>query len=83
MIQPLNYFIFTLGCAQNVYDGEKIAFVLDRLGHFPAKESDADLIIVLACSVRQKAIDRIHGKLNNWRKSNRPKKILLTAWPLH
>lgn len=75
----MNYYIFTIGCAQNVYDGEKIAFVLDKLGHFPSSEADADLIIILSCSVRQKAIDQIHGKIGLWRKMKKPKKIIVTA----
>lgn len=77
--KALGYYIFTLGCQQNVYDGEKIAFILDRLGHFPASQENANLIIILSCSVRQKAIDRIHGKIGYWRKNFQPKKIIITA----
>ncbi|KKQ90600.1 MAG: radical SAM methylthiotransferase, MiaB/RimO family protein [Berkelbacteria bacterium GW2011_GWA2_38_9] len=73
------YNVLVLGCQHNVYDGEKIAHVLDQLGHFSTSERDADLIIILSCSVRQKAIDRIHGKIGYWRKLKKPKKVIITA----
>lgn len=78
-MHSLGYNILVLGCQHNVYDGEKIAFVLDQLGHFSTSEKEADLVIILSCSVRQKAIDRIHGKIGFWRKLNKPKKVIITA----
>lgn len=78
-MHSLGYNVLVLGCQHNVYDGEKIAHVLDQLGHFSISEKDADLIIILSCSVRQKAIDRIHGKIGYWRKLTKPKKVIITA----
>lgn len=46
----------------NKSDSERIASVLESAGCKPAsKIKEADLIVVNACSVRQTAIDRIHG----------------------
>lgn len=74
-----NYFIFVLGCQYNLYDREKIALGLDNLGLLPAKENNAHLIVALACSVRQKAVDRLVGKIRNWRKLPSQPKIIITA----
>lgn len=53
----------------NKSDSERIASVLERAGHKPAKtEKAADLIVLNSCSVRQTAMDRIWGhiaKFNN------------------
>lgn len=78
-MRSLGYNLFIIGCQQNVYDGERIAFLLDRLGHFPTTEKDADLIIILSCSVRQKAVDRLWGKIGRWQKMIKHKKIIITA----
>lgn len=71
------YFIFTLGCQMNVSDSQRIAVMLEKMGLKPTCEKDAQLIIVNACSVRQKAVDRIWGKVNQWQKAK--KKIWLTG----
>jgi len=73
------YYIFTLGCQMNENDSERIAAVLDSCGLKPADEKKADLIIVNACSVRQKPIDRIWGKIKVWKERKNPPKIYLTG----
>lgn len=72
------YYIWPIGCAQNISDAERVAAVLENLGYaFTQDEKEADIICALACSVRQTAIDRIHGRAKNWRKfDHKPLKIL-------
>ncbi len=64
----------------NKSDAEKIAGILGALGYKEtALEKEADLIVVVACSVRQSAIDRIYGRSRNWqasRKRGRLKTVL-------
>ena len=53
----------------NVSDGERLANLLESHGCTrAAKEKDADIIIVVSCSIRQKAMDKLFGKLPTWRK---------------
>jgi tRNA-2-methylthio-N6-dimethylallyladenosine synthase len=79
----MNYYIWVLGCAMNNSDAERIATVMDLLGYKKVDiEEEANLLIVVACSVRQKAIDRINGRLKVWgkRKKNEPNfKTILTG----
>ena len=64
-----NYYIWSLGCAMNKADAERIATVLDNHNYTEAKdEKTAELIIVVACSIRQAGIDRILGKAKQWDK---------------
>ena len=50
----------------NKSDSERIAGILDNLGHKKTlSENKADLIILNTCVVRQSAEDRIYGKLKN------------------
>ena len=60
----------------NQADGERIAGVLAKLGYQAADREDrADLIITVACSVRQSAIDRIYGKAQRWQKLKKQKQL--------
>lgn len=70
----MKYFLLPLGCATNKADAERIAGVLASIGYSEAQsEEEADLIGVIACSIRQSAIDRIYGKIHMWneQKANR------------
>ncbi len=65
----MKYYIWALGCAMNHSDAERIASVFEDAGHTQTtSESDADFVVIVACSVRQHAIDRIYGKAREWQK---------------
>ena len=73
----MTYYIFTLGCQMNISDSWRIATQLEKLGYQSAPKKEADLVVVNACSVRQKAVDRIWGGIKKWQKSG--KKIIITG----
>ncbi|MBI2411097.1 MAG: tRNA (N6-isopentenyl adenosine(37)-C2)-methylthiotransferase MiaB [Candidatus Kerfeldbacteria bacterium] len=65
----MKYFLHPLGCATNKADAERIATMLETVGYSAAEsEKDANIIGIVACSIRQSAIDRIYGKVHNWNK---------------
>jgi len=71
------YFLWVLGCAMNLSDAERIDAVMAGLGYSKTlSENKADIIITVACSVRQSAIDRIWGRLNNWQKIKKNRSLL-------
>ncbi len=62
----MKYYFWILGCAMNYSDAERISAVLDSLGYTKTDdEKEADLFIVISCSVRQSAINRIYGKVRD------------------
>lgn len=66
----------------NYSDAERLATVLKKIGYQETTdENKADLIGIVACSVRQAAVDRIYGKLRNWQivKEKRPLITLLSG----
>jgi len=73
----MKYFLFVTGCYQNYYDAEHIAHLLEKMGYVLGTEKNANIIVVFACSVRQKPIDRIFGKIKNWQKLPQKPKIIL------
>lgn len=79
-----SYYIQVFGCQQNVHDADHIAAYLDNLGCKRAQGNNAcppdrraSLVVVMGCSVRQHAVDRIHGMVNKWQKINPDVKIVL------
>lgn len=62
----------------NKNDAERIATTLEDMGYSRTEdETEANLIGVVSCSVRQPAIDRIYGKIAEWN-SWKDKKPLTT-----
>jgi len=69
------YHLVALGCQMNKSDAERLSAVLEKAGwKQTADEQTADLVGILACAVRQSAMDRIYGKLRKWQleKAKRP-----------
>ena len=67
--------LVTLGCQMNQSDSERIRSVIEGMGYtLTVVEEEADLIGVVACSVRQKAIDKVYSKIQKWNqwKNDRP-----------
>jgi len=60
------YYLWVIGCQQNEYEGKRLKFALERSGFVESKPEVADFIIIVACAVRQTAVDRILGKLKVW-----------------
>lgn len=62
------FFIQTFGCQMNVYDGERIAAMLEKFGMIQTDDvADADLIILNTCAVRAKATDKVYSALGRIR----------------
>ncbi|QQR54666.1 tRNA (N6-isopentenyl adenosine(37)-C2)-methylthiotransferase MiaB [Candidatus Peregrinibacteria bacterium] len=69
----MKYAIQTYGCAMNYSDSERVASVLERLGYVATQaanaqasqpeafDSEADVLVLNTCSVKQKAEDRVYG----------------------
>ncbi|MFH1508792.1 MAG: tRNA (N6-isopentenyl adenosine(37)-C2)-methylthiotransferase MiaB [bacterium] len=71
------YYLFTLGCQMNESDAERISSLLEQIGYSKTtSEKEAGIIVVIACSVRQKAVDRIVGKSRNWQKRRRRRELI-------
>jgi tRNA-2-methylthio-N6-dimethylallyladenosine synthase len=70
----MKYFLMNIGCAMNQADAERIQSVFNGMDMTKTdKEEDADILGIVACSVRQKAIDKVYHKIHEWNtwKTNR------------
>lgn len=63
----MKYHLITLGCQMNIADSERVSAVLEKMGYKKTdKEEEANLLGMLACSVRQKPIDKVYNKIALW-----------------
>ena len=61
-------YIETYGCQMNVADSELVASILGQEGYgLTATEADADVILINTCAIREKAEDRVRGRLARFR----------------
>jgi tRNA-2-methylthio-N6-dimethylallyladenosine synthase len=68
----MKYFIETHGCQMNVHDSERMAGLLEQSGFDPAEaDTDADLIVINTCSVRERAEDKLYTRLGEIKQAGR------------
>ena len=76
----MKYFIKVYGCQMNVADSERIAGWYEQRGWKKAeKAEEADEAVIVSCSVRQTAEDRVYGQVNNLAKLKVPSFAKATA----
>ncbi len=73
----MKYFILQLGCQMNISDGERVQKVLESMGFEQTEEEqEANIVGIIACSVRQKAIDKVYTRIQKWNKWKNKKNLL-------
>jgi tRNA-2-methylthio-N6-dimethylallyladenosine synthase len=61
----------------NMSDSERVRTVMDELGYaWTDREDEAQVLGILACSVRQKAIDKVYSRINLWNKWKNRKNLI-------
>ena len=65
----MKYHLIPLGCQMNLSDTERVRTVLHKMGFSETEnENEANLLGIIACSVRQKAIDKVYSRIAKWNK---------------
>jgi tRNA-2-methylthio-N6-dimethylallyladenosine synthase len=65
-------YIHTFGCQMNEYDSGKMRARLSREGWQSTDDPDAaDLVLLNTCSIREKAVDKMHSFLGSFRQQKR------------
>ena len=73
------YYIETYGCQMNVSDSELVSNQLEKIGYTMSKTiENADLIFLNTCSIRERAEETVHNRLDSlhYLKKNNPKLII-------
>ena len=75
----LKYHLTTYGCLMNKSDSERINSLLEKNNFIATALNKADLAIFNLCSIRQSAIDRVWGKINQLKKQKNKPQIILSG----
>ena len=77
------YKIITFGCQMNLADSGSLSALMNASGFTAVEtEEEADIIVINTCSVRQKAEERVFGRLgelSRFKKENNNKKIAVVG----
>lgn len=73
----MKYHLITLGCQMNLSDSGRLSSVLNDAGYeYTEKEEEAQVLGILACSVRQKAIDKVYSRIAKWNKRKNTQNLI-------
>ncbi len=63
----MKYYLLPLGCQMNQSDTERVRTVLNKMGFTSTdNEEEASILGIIACSVRQKGIDKVYSRILKW-----------------
>src|SRR5947209_3521696 len=71
--------LITYGCQMNEYDSERVAGLLrEQQWELTSEQTEADLILVNTCAIREKAEDKVFSKLGELRllKAQKPELVI-------
>lgn len=75
-MQSKTYYIHAAGCQMNLSDTERIASIFEKAGYTKAPEEQAQIMGIVACSVRQKSIDKVRSLILKWNKRKEREPII-------
>ena len=68
---PQTYRVRSFGCQMNVYDGERMAELLNAQGLTPSPAgTEADLVVLNTCHIRERATERVFSDIGRIRRAD-------------
>ncbi|MEA3048429.1 MAG: tRNA-2-methylthio-N6-dimethylallyladenosine synthase [Sphingomonadales bacterium] len=80
MTAPRTFQIKSYGCQMNVYDGERMAELLEEQGLAPAAPgADAELVVLNTCHIREKAAEKVYSEIGRLKRSDGSRPMIAVA----
>src|SRR4051812_15177094 len=80
MPKPRTFQIKSYGCQMNVYDGERMAELLEAEGLAAAGTSaEADLVVLNTCHIREKAAEKVYSEIGRLRRNDGSRPMIAVA----
>jgi tRNA-2-methylthio-N6-dimethylallyladenosine synthase len=80
MDNPKSFHVKSFGCQMNVYDGERMAELLQAQGMQAASGSDeADLVVLNTCHIREKAAEKVYSDIGRLRREDGSRPMIAVA----
>ncbi len=79
---PRSFHVKSFGCQMNVYDGERMAELLEAEGLSAAPGGaggDADLVVLNTCHIREKATEKVYSEIGRLRRADGSRPMVAVA----
>jgi len=77
---PRTFHVKSFGCQMNVYDGARMAELLESQGLNPAAGADeADLVVLNTCHIREKAAEKVYSDIGRLRREDGSSPMIAVA----
>jgi tRNA-2-methylthio-N6-dimethylallyladenosine synthase len=68
---PKSFHVKSFGCQMNVYDGDRMAELLEHEGMVAAAGADsADLVVLNTCHIRERAAEKVYSDIGRLRRED-------------
>ncbi|HEX8525994.1 MAG TPA: tRNA (N6-isopentenyl adenosine(37)-C2)-methylthiotransferase MiaB, partial [Allosphingosinicella sp.] len=77
---PKTFQIKSFGCQMNVYDGERMAGLLEAQGMAAAAAAgEADLVVLNTCHIREKAAEKVYSEIGRLKREDGSRPMIAIA----
>src|SRR5918999_2761097 len=77
---PRTFHVKSFGCQMNVYDGERMAELLEAEGlSAAATGGDADLVVLNTCHIREKATEKVYSEIGRLKRADGSRPMVAVA----
>lgn len=77
--KPQTYHVKSFGCQMNVYDGERMAELLEAEGMRAADGGEADLVVLNTCHIREKAAEKVYSDIGRLKREDGSRPMIAVA----
>jgi tRNA-2-methylthio-N6-dimethylallyladenosine synthase len=75
---PKTFSVKSFGCQMNVYDGARMAELLEAQG-LSAAEADAELVVLNTCHIREKAAEKVYSEIGRLKRADGTRPMIAVA----
>jgi tRNA-2-methylthio-N6-dimethylallyladenosine synthase len=76
---PRTFHVKSFGCQMNVYDGERMAELLEAEGMAAAPGGEADLVVLNTCHIREKAAEKVYSDIGRLKREDGSRPMIAVA----
>jgi tRNA-2-methylthio-N6-dimethylallyladenosine synthase len=76
---PKTFHVKSFGCQMNVYDGARMAELLEARGLEPAEGPEADLVVLNTCHIREKAAEKVYSDIGRLKRDDGTRPMIAVA----
>jgi tRNA-2-methylthio-N6-dimethylallyladenosine synthase len=76
---PKTFRIKSFGCQMNVYDGDRMAELLEADGLAVAEGDAADLVVLNTCHIREKAAEKVYSEIGRLKREDGTRPMIAVA----